>query len=62
MAELVLRQNTSLWRRSGNGANVPRIPNLDNDTLMSGPHLPRETQSNMKNIKERIHKICVDVE
>jgi len=29
MAELVLRQNTSLWRRSGNGANVPRIPNLD---------------------------------
>jgi len=29
MAELVLRQNTLLRRRSGNGANVPRIPNLD---------------------------------
>jgi len=29
MAELVLGQNTSLWRRSGNGANDPRIPNLD---------------------------------
>jgi hypothetical protein len=29
MAELVLIQNTSLRRRSGNGANVPCIPNLD---------------------------------